>query len=385
MLMVDLISIFNFFLIVFGTVYIIIISVYTYGWYNLTDFKLNQNSFKTGISVIVPARNEHLNILNLLEDLIKQDYPSFLFEIIVIDDNSTDNTVKLAENFISQHPEFKINLIQIHEDPFQSAYKKNAIQAAINKANGQLIITTDADCRIGKQWLSTFAGFYESHKPKMIVGPVIYHNEKSLFEKIQTIEFLSLIAITGGAIKIGKPVMCNGANLAYEKQAFYDVGEFGQDKFSSGDDVFLLLKIRKHFGEKSVRFLKNSNALVFTEAKKTLNDFYHQRVRWASKNKGYDINILFISITVYLTNLLLLTGLLTGLIYPPLLETAVWALLIKTIIDIPIILGIIKFVDRKKLILYSLPLVFLYPLYIVIIGALGVVGSYNWKGRKVSQ
>lgn len=383
--MVDPVSIFIIILAGLGFLYILIIAIYTFGWYKLVDFVLESKKFKTAISVIVPARNEEENILALLNDLKLQDYPISLFEIIVVDDNSTDTTALLTERFINGNSEFPVQLLKIHEDNFETAYKKKAINMAINKAKGQLIITTDADCRLGQQWLSTFAGLYEDSKPKMIVGPVIFHNEESLFEKMQTIEFLSLIAITGGAIKIGRPVMCNGANLAYEKQAFYDVGEFSEDNFSSGDDVFLLLKMRKKFGNKSVRFLKNTNALVFTEAKKTLSDFYHQRVRWASKNKGYDVNILIISVTVYLTNLFLLLGLLAALFYQALLIPAIIAFLIKAIVDLPIILGIIKFVNRKKLILYSFPLALLYPLYIVIIGALGILGNYNWKGRKVSQ
>ena len=81
----------------------------------------------------------------------------------------------------------------------------------------------------------------------MIVGPVSFHQEKSFFQKIQSLEFLSLIAMTAGAIKTGHPIMCNGANLAYEKQAFFDVGGFGIDRFSSGDDVFLLH--RKHLND----------------------------------------------------------------------------------------------------------------------------------------
>jgi cellulose synthase/poly-beta-1,6-N-acetylglucosamine synthase-like glycosyltransferase len=383
--MIDLVSIFILILLILGLLYVLIIGLYTIGWFRLIDYVPESQKFKTRISVIIPARNEQENILKLLTDLKTQDYPISLYEIIVVDDNSTDNTALLVESFIHKNKDYPIHLIKIHEDKLETAYKKKAINTAINNSKGELIITTDADCRIRKQWLSTFAGLYEKYKPKMIVGPVIFHNEKSLFEKMQTIEFLSLIAITGGAIKIGKPVMCNGANLAYERQAFYDVGEFSEDNFSSGDDVFLLLKIRKQFGNKSVRFLKNTNALVFTEAKKTIGEFYHQRVRWASKNKGYDAGILFVSVTVYLTNLLILTGLLSGFLIIPLLLPSLIAFVAKAIIDLPIILGIIKFVDRKNLIFYSFPLALLYPLYIVIIGALGILGNYNWKGRKVSQ
>jgi len=163
------------------------------------------------------------------------------------------------------------------------------------------------------------------------------------------------------------------------------VGQFGSDKFSSGDDVFLMLKIRKHFGNKSVRFLKNYNAFVFTEAKKTLLDFFNQRTRWASKNKGYDFKILFISVTVYMINLLLLTGLVLSIFYPFLFKIVVFSFLIKLIIDLPILLGIGNFIKRSRMFIFSLPLILIYPVYIILTGALGILGNYQWKGRKVKK
>ena len=383
--MTDPVSIFYIPLLLFGIIYVLIISIYTYGWFRLKTYKPPDITLKTQVSIIIPARNEEKNITNLLADLVKQDFSKDLFEIIVIDDNSSDQTVNIVNSFISSHPEHKIQLIKISEEELFMAYKKKAISLAIEKSRGDLIVTTDADCRLSEKWLKSIVSFYESEKPGMIVGPVSFHNEKSFFEKMQTLEFLSFIAITGGAIKIGNPIMCNGANLAYEKKVFYDVGGFGSDEFSSGDDVFLMLKIKKHFGNKSVRFLKNYNAFVFTEAKKTLRDFINQRTRWASKNKGYDFKILFISVTVYMINLLLLTGLVLSIFYPFLFKIVVFSFLIKLIIDIPILIGIGSFIKRSRMFIFSLPLVLIYPVYIILTGALGIVGNYQWKGRKVKK
>ena len=383
--MTDPVIIFYIPLLFFGIIYLVIISIYTYGWFRLKTYKPPDITLKTQVSIIIPARNEEKNITNLLADLVKQDFSKDLFEIIVIDDNSSDQTVNIVNSFISSHPEHKIQLIKISEEEPFMAYKKKAISLAIEKSKGDLIVTTDADCRLGEKWLKSIVSFYESEKPGMIVGPVSFHNEKSFFEKMQTLEFLSFIAITGGAIKIGNPIMCNGANLAYEKKAFYDVGRFGGDEFSSGDDVFLMLKIKKYFGNKSVRFLKNYNAFVFTEAKKTLRDFFNQRTRWASKNKGYDFKILFISVTVYMINLLLLTGLVLSIFYPFLFKIVVFSYLVKLIIDIPILIGIGNFIKRSRMFIFSLPLILIYPVYIILTGALGIVGNYQWKGRKVKK
>lgn len=179
--------------------------------------------------------------------------------------------------------------------------------------------------------------------------------------------------------------MCNGANLAYEKEAFNEVGGFGSDSFASGDDVFLLLRMKKQFGNKSVRFLKNNKAIVYTEALKSVVGFFHQRTRWASKNKVYDVKILFVSFSVYMANLILFSGLILGFIIPDLMKLVMLAFLIKLLVELPILIGIGNFVKRSRMFLYSFPLIFIYPLYIIITGALGILGNYQWKGRKVKH
>lgn len=373
-------------LAIFGVIYCLLILNYTVGWFRLKNFVFMPDStFSTFASVIIPARNEADNIKFLLDDLYHQSLEKSYFEVIVADDHSTDNTAALVKQFQEKHPDFPLKLMSMIDDQRSTAYKKKAIRNAIQESRGELIITTDADCRVGNNWLKTIILFYEKEKPKMIVGPVSFHREKTFFEKMQTGEFLSLIAITGGAIRINKPLMCNGANLAYEKKAFIEAGGFGGEKFSSGDDVFLMFQIRKIFGNRSIRFLKNYEGLVFTEAKKNISDFLQQRTRWASKNKGYELNILFVSFSVYMINLILLTGMVGLLTFPEIGPIVIGALMIKTLIDLPILMGIGNFVKRPQILLYVLPLVILYPFYIVAVGAMGVLGNYQWKGRKIKN
>ncbi len=373
-------------LAIFGIIYSIFILSYTYGWYRLMDYSPVQSpAITTKASVIIPARNEAANILKLLSDLKEQSIKANSFEVIIVDDHSTDNTASLVKEFISNNPDLIFHFFSLAEEKENTAFKKKAIRKAIERSSGDLIVTTDADCRVGSRWLETIVAFYEKEKPRMIVGPVVFHNETSYFEKMQTQEFLSLIAITGGAIRINKPIMCNGANLAYEKEAFFEAGGFGSDRFSSGDDVFLLLNIRKLFGNKSIRFLKNYDSIVFTEAKKSVKDFFHQRTRWASKNKGYDLNILFVSFSVYMFNLLIVGGLIASPFVPQLFDVILSLILIKILVDVPILIGIGNFVKRSGIFLYAVPLIFLYPVYIVLTGALGILGSYSWKGRQVKN
>lgn len=383
--MTDPVLIFFVLLAVFGLVYAIIILMYTIGWFSLKTISHSASIPHTRLSIIIPCRNEEANIVNLLNDINGQNYPGNLVEVIVADDNSEDSSVTLINEFIDHHPSMQIRLITISEDGVNTAYKKNAINHAIEIANGDLMITTDADCRLGREWLKSIADYYQSGKYKMIVGPVSFHNEKSVFEKMQTVEFLSLIGITAGAISIGKPIMCNGANLAYEKKAFHEVGGFGNDSFSSGDDVFLLLRIKKRFGNKSVGFLKNKTAFVFTEAKSTLKEFLHQRARWASKNKGYDLKILMVSFTVFMVNFLMVLGLIMTIFNIKILNTILILFFIKLLLELPILLGIMHFANRSRLLLSAMPLVFLYPVYIILTGTMGIISTYQWKGRTLKR
>jgi hypothetical protein len=143
--------------------------------------------------------------------------------------------------------------------------------------------------------------------------------------------------------------------------------------------------MKKKFGNSSVGFLKNMQAMVYTEAKKTIPDFIQQRVRWASKNKGYDLKILMVSFTVYMVNLLVVGGLIYSMFDRSMLTVMTFAYLMILLIELPILIGIGNFVKRSRLLVYSFPLIVLYPLYIILTGALGIVAGYQWKGRKVKK
>ncbi len=370
----------------FGPAYAAVILYYTLGWFRLRVFsQASGPPPATRCSVIVPARNEQDNIGLLLEDLHGQSLDKALFEVLVVDDQSTDDTAGIVSRFGESHPGLNLKLLRLTSDHKTTAFKKKAIEEAIHHSSGALIVTTDADCRAGRGWLETMAGYYEASGARMVVGPVGFHRETSFFERMQTLEFLSLIGITAGAISMHRPVMCNGANLAYEKSAFFEAGGFGASRFSSGDDVFLMFRMQKIFGNRAIRFLKSRDALVHTTAKKQLGDFIQQRTRWASKNKGYKANILMVSFTVYMVNLLLLSGLALSLAYPEWWPLTGMMAAVKFIIDLPILIGIGNFVKRPGMVLYSIPLVVVYPMYIVLVGALGVLGNYRWKGRKVKN
>ncbi|MES2827200.1 MAG: glycosyltransferase [Bacteroidota bacterium] len=362
-------------------IYIAIVGSFLVGWGKLTDFKpLHNKKPKTRVSVIVAARNEENNIGNTLTDLIAQRYNKKLTEIIIIDDHSTDRTGEIVRS----HSESGVKLITLNESMALNSYKKKAIQTAIGECSGDLIITTDADCRMGPNWLTTIVSCYEEKDFKMISSPVMYFQEKSFFERAQALEFLYLIGLGASTIGNKRPSTCNGANLAYEKEAFYEVGGFsGIDDLASGDDELLLHKMAARY-DNNIGFLKNEDAIVYTHAKPTLKEFIQQRKRWASKSTRYkNKGIIVLGVCVWLFNLSIILNLIAGIFIFSLLKIAIYQLVVKIAAELLFLIGITKFARRQELLLLLPILNIMHIIYIVYIGVAGNSGKYNWKDRMV--
>ncbi|MFZ4412339.1 MAG: glycosyltransferase [Bacteroidales bacterium] len=381
-------NIFNIGFIVIILAYSLLILSYAYFFAKLKRNSLDYqivNPIK--VSIIIAARNEAHCILTLMKSIKNQNYTPDSIEIIVVDDASTDDTFKTVEKFADQYPDFNCKLIRIEEDSIKPTYKKFAISKAILQSEGELIITTDADCIVGPYWVSGIVNYYQQTKAKILVGLVAYQHDTSVFQKMQHLEFLSLIASGAAAVQSGFPIMCNGANLIYERKAFDEVNGFDSNaEYASGDDVFLLLKIKKHYGKESVFALNDRKTIVYTEAKKTFPEFLHQRIRWASKTKGYkDVAILMVAGIIFLFNACILFTFLMGIFQHELLKLSLILFIIKLIVDFPILFGITAFVNRKDLLLYFIPLQIIYLPYVLIIGTISNFVSYQWKGRKIDK
>ncbi|MCF8302276.1 MAG: glycosyltransferase [Bacteroidales bacterium] len=354
---------------------------FTYGWQSLPDFSTSsQKKHTTTISVIIPVRNEEENIAKCLQSIINQDFPTEKLQIIIADDHSTDNTLKLCRSFQNQHSSFNIKIV---ENQSKGNGKKKAITHAISHASGNLIVTTDADTTTGPYWLRALVALYEQEKPKMILGPVAFYPGNGFFSRFQSLEFLSLIGASAGAAGIGHPIMCNGANLAYEKKAFMEVNGFTDNENQvSGDDIFLMMKIKKHFGASSIKFLKNREAIVQTSAQKQTSGFLNQRLRWVSKSAHYtDAFVIFTAIAVYLYNLFLLISLLLALYSLTYVPLALFLWLIKFGVDLPLLSKVTKFFNHDSLLKDYFPIQLLNVFYTTFIGIMGHILPYKWKGR----
>jgi cellulose synthase/poly-beta-1,6-N-acetylglucosamine synthase-like glycosyltransferase len=338
------------------------------------------------ITVIIPVRNEAANIGNLLNDLNQQTYSRI--DVIVADDSSTDTTRFIVEQYV-QTARFPLRLLALTNEQTASP-KKRAISQSIALAQGELIVTTDGDCRVGPDWLASFAAFYQQTNAKLISGPVTFsaglnRSKPSLFDVLQTVEFSSLIGSGACTMALGQPTMCNGANLCYEKRVFTEVGGFaGVDHLASGDDEFLMHKIASRY-PKGVRFLKSEAAIVSTEPHQSWRAFYNQRKRWASKWRAYDSYApTLLAVFIFLSNaspvlallgwwLNFLNGSMAGLVIG-----------LKLLPEFLFLRQILAFLQKRTAVKY-IPLTQLfYPIYVIFFGLAAQGKGYQWKGRQLT-
>lgn len=330
------------------------------------------------ISVIIVGRNEEKNIARLFSSLTLQTLPKENYEIIFVDDQSEDQTIEEVRKWENE----SIRILEL-EKSVTHLHKKNAIEQAIAMAKYDIIVLTDADCWMGKNWLMSIADYMTNHGPKALLAPVQFSNEKGLFQRFQQIEFASLMASTASFVGLQQPIMANGANIAFQKAAFFAVNGYKNDDVTSGDDVFLVHKLKKHYGKNAIHFLKNAEAIVFTQAQATLYDFIQQRIRWTSKNKHYkDWITIFTGFYIYFFNLFVLFSWIFVAFYPE-----KWYFLFpffsKLVFDAWYFLSYFRFSKQLRLLMYYLPVQILNTLYVVGIVALSLFSSYEWRGRRV--
>lgn len=365
-------------LLVFAMAYTGLILLLTLGWYRLKSFQSKESSWPSHfVSVVVAARNEEKKIKALLQALKAQTFPADQFEVLIINDHSEDHTVEIVEAFI-QREDFPMKLIHA-----STHGKKGALAEGIHQARGEWIITTDADCSMGIHWLGRLVQFVDQEKPLLVMGPVSYSDKKSLLSGLFSLDFMSLVASGAGAAGLGMPFMGNGANLAFSKNAFLQVEALkdgaGQ---ASGDDVFLIHKMLRAFGKHGISFIKDPLCMVRTDPPPGLMAFINQRLRWASKAKAYSLGwAQLVSWVVFGFNFMLVCLLIISCWQPWLFPLYLLLVLMKTLVDGPILYGFSGFSGQRKLMKYSLLLELVYPLYIVAAALLALLMPLKWKGR----
>ena len=381
----------NYFLIIVfivAGIYYLFLEACILFWIKEPEYQAAATPPSTRISIIIAARNEEKNIGECLKHLMLQEFPSSLYEIIVVDDDSSDNTAKEVQRFIIDSD--KIRLLQLKGN----SSKKKAIEEGIKNSRTDVIITVDADCTMNKYWLGNMVSCYEQRKSKMLIGPVVIKTNSSNSlpfgegwgGAFQSVEYAGLMLTAGASAFMKRPLMCSGTNLLYEKTAFNEVNGFeGIDHKASGDDVLLMFKMQKKF-PRQIHFIKSKEAIVQTKPVATLNEFIQQRIRWASKTSGSGnwLNI-SMALSVFLFNLILISWPVISIINPAYFSIGLNLLVAKCLIDfLFLFLSGTYFNKRHLLILFPFFLLF-NIIYVPVIAIAGIfIKQYHWKGRLVN-
>lgn len=336
---------------------------------------------KQQFSILIPARNEAQSIIACLNAIIQQDYPTDCYEVLVIDDFSTDETAVLVQTYMAENKLFPITLLQA--ELLQVKGKKACITAAVSQAKFDFICLTDADCTRGKEWLAAINSLVQKKATQMIYGPVFF-SANNLFEQSQTLEFMGLVGIGAAAIQLKKPNMCSAANLVFKKSAFYEIGGYaGNENISSGDDEFLLHKIFKLYPNE-VFFMKDHRAIVETSPNSSMEELAQQRRRWVSKSTKYDNRyITAILVGAYFFNFSMFWNALAGFFMPGLWQIFGIQIGLKILAEGLLILAVLRFFKQSKLILLLPWVEPFHILYVLIIGIWANIQTFTWKERKL--
>lgn len=360
--------------LILGTVfllYTLFIGQLIYGFNRMKRFSKKELTPKTSFTIVVPFRNEKKNLPNLLHSISLLNYPKELVEVILVDDDSDDE-------FRIQNLEFRIQIVKNVRK--SNSPKKDAIETAIQIAKKDWIITTDADCLVQKNWLTTFDQYIQENEVEMVASGVCYVPKIGFLSAFQNLDFLSLQGATIGSFGINQPFMCNGANFAYSKQFFKKLNGFqGNNSIASGDDVFLLQKAVS-VAPKKVGFLLAKESIIATKPVETWSDLFQQRVRWASKSTGYtSIYGKLLALVVFGGNLVWILSFLLWLV--GLLDQNIFMLFValKFLIDFILIYKTVNFFESK--LQYILASSLLYPFFSVSVAVYSLFGKYSWKGR----
>lgn len=384
---IQLIFAYFFLTILLALAYIWLIHFYVKGWlktpHQNTKADLGEQK---GISVVISVRNEESYIKACIESILNQNYPKSNFELIVVNDFSTDNTLKVLAEFGDQIKVYKLSE-HLGSEAKLTANKKKAITLAVNEAQYDLILCGDGDCTYGEKWISSMVQYHHKYHKKFMSGPVDYFDTKGLWKNFLLMDLVAMIGVTAGSIGQKKPVMASGANMLFEKKTFLALGGYsGNETIASGDDVFLMQKIFLQ-DNRAIGFVKNVDAFAKTQSPASFSEFLNQRIRWTSKSANMIDNrvkaILLFNYLFYLScfmNLFILPW--VDLIF---LGFGLILLALKILIDILFFGNILAFYNKSALLKWILPMEILHIIYVSFMGVLAIFGSYTWKGRNVKK
>lgn len=327
------------------------------------------SSANLAVSVIVPFHNEVGTIKRTLESILRQQTDAD-FEVIAINDHSTDNSHGVVSAMLACNP--RLRLMEAN-----GRGKKNALSEAIAAARFNAIITADADCTYPQGWLDAMAATFSHEKCVLLAAPMVLSPASSWFQKFQFVDFASLVGSGIGAAGCRRPIMCNGANLMFDRLEYNKLTDPLNSKIASGDDVFLLHKM-KASGAK-ICFTAQPETIASTLPATSVSTFLRQRMRWGGKTTGYtDADSLIVAVLVAAESLLLCIGIAE---LPLLWKPALVLYLTKLIVDTLLLTAVCKQFGNRRLLWWMPFFEFVVAIYTVAVTLAAVtgIGKSKWK------
>lgn len=362
--------------------YIRLFFLYSVSWgKDILPEKENTSDF---ISVVIACRNEEENISKIIQCIKNQSISKNRVDLIIVNDHSNDRTLQIL-NSEKENCNF-LKIINLKEKYFG---KKYAIRQGVKVAKGEIVLCTDADCRMKNDWVQTILDYFTIKECKFVSAPVAYTKGSSFFSKYQDLEFLSLVSSSGSAINRKRPTLCNGANIAFRKKEYLEISDEEFERFET-DDVSLLHYFKKQFKD-CIFFVKEKKAIIITTKCKDVVSYFSQKIRWVSSSKYVsDKDTILISLLVYFVNCLLLICsviVLCSLVFQcqvnEILLFCVSIYFLKLATDFYFLFLSLKFFSRRDLLIYLFPFVLINSIITVVIVPLSLLIPVRWKGRKI--
>lgn len=371
----------------------LLIALYLYGWIRAPRAPYPAPAYTpdASLSVVVPARNEQACIGACLQSLLACDYPPDLLEIIVVDDHSDDDTARIVSGYLERADGPALRLLKLQEERPQGhgqAFKKKALALGIERARGELVITTDADCVFGRHWLRFLAFHWKRSGAKALAAPVLIQAPQGVLGHFQALDLLGLMGVTGGGYALGWHALGNGANLAFAKAVFEEVGGYADNEHrASGDDIFLLQKIARRYPD-GIFFVKNAAAAAETRPLPDWLSLQNQRLRWGGKNaavKSRPMQAALLVVWLHSVATCAAWAWAGAWAWGVGAESSAWVLPAEKALADGVFLATLAVFFRKKQWLWRFPIaVLIHPFFTAWTGLLSlVVRDYMWKGRRV--
>lgn len=336
------------------------------------------------VSVIIPARDEADRIEDCIEGILDCPYPRDRLEIVVVDDFSTDATaqrVRAARPDSSPPDDPTVRLLQLqHTQSANGGHKPAAVARGIDAASGTVLLTTDADCTVGPDWIRSMVRRCTPETP-FVAGAVRYRFSHRYFERLQALAFAGLVAFGAGTLGLGLPTYCNSANLAFRRDVVDLLLAEADDRPGAARDELLLQHVA-YGTDRDVAFNADPDAAVTTEPAPDLDAYVHQQARWASMGARYPFLLpRLLVVGMWALHPLLLAAGLAAVALPAWRQPTLGLLLAKMAGDLVLTVPFLKHFDQNELTRSTVATELMLLLVVPVAGLLGSFGTVEWKGR----